>query len=300
MRAAPLRGVVLLASAVLLFACMNATTKYLTASYAVPLVVAVRYIVHLLLMVIILGPRQRQRLYRTRRTGLVVVRALCLVVASLFLGLGLQRMPVAESTAIIFLAPMLVVLVARPVLGETIGALGWIAALLGFAGVLLIVRPGSGLDPLAVAYLLVTVTATVAYLLLSRVLAPTESPVAMLFYVAVAGSICFGASLPWSIGGPVPSGWDVLFFISMGITGGLGHFLFTAAFRYAAASILAPINYLQLVWAGLLGWIVFGHVPNAPTALGMVVVIISGVIIAVKSARSTKAQDPAPIQSQGV
>jgi drug/metabolite transporter (DMT)-like permease len=280
----PLRGVLLLASAVLLFACMDVSTKFLAAHYAIPLIMAVRYIVNLVLMVAVLAPRQGRALFRTQRTGLVIVRGLCLVVASLFLGLALQRMPVAETTAIIFLAPMLVVLVARPLLGETIGFWGWAAVLLGFAGVLLIVRPGSGLDPIGIACLAVTVLVSVAYIVLSRLLSTTETSSAMLFYTALAGSICFGAALPWSIGGPVPSLVEVLLFLGLGITGGLGHFLFTAAFRHAPASLLAPVNYLQLVWAGLLGWLVFGHLPDLPTVLGMAVVTVAGVIVALRSA----------------
>jgi drug/metabolite transporter (DMT)-like permease len=287
---APLRGVLLLIAAVLLFACMDTATKYLAALYAVPLIMAVRYGVNLLLMVVILGPRQGRRLYQTQRTGLVILRASCLVVASLFLGWALQRMPVAETTAIIFLGPMLVVLVARPLLGETLSAVGWIAVLAGFAGVLLIVRPGTGLDLIGVASLSVTVVATVAYNLLSRILARTESTTAMLFFTALAGSIAFATLVPFSLGGPTPTPWQLALLLSLGVIGGLGHFLFTAAFRYAPASLLAPINYLQLVWAGLLGWLVFRHVPDALTLVGMAIVAASGAMVAIRSARRPSPQ----------
>lgn len=282
---APMRGVLLIAAAVFLFACMDTTSKYLSATYAVPLVVAARYIGNLLLMVLILAPSQGSRLYRTRRPGLVLVRALALVVASLFFGYAIQRMPVAETTALIFLGPLLVVLVARPVLGETIGLWGWAAALGGFAGVLLIVRPGSGLDAIGVGLVLMAVAMMVVYYLLSRILAPTESTTAMLFYSAVAGSIAFGVFLPWSIGNTVPSLLDAALFATLGVYGGLGHFMFTAAFQHAPASVLAPVNYLQLVWAGLLGWLTFGHVPDAVTILGMGVVAASGIISAWRSSR---------------
>lgn len=290
--ATPLRGVILLAAAVLLFAMTDVTTKHLTAAYAVPLVVAVRFIVNLLLMLVVLGPGQGRRLYQTTRPWLVVIRALCLVVASLSMGFALQLMPVAESTAIIFLGPILVVLAARPLLGEVIGRTGWIAAILGFAGVMLIVRPGSGLEPLAMVYLSVAVMGMVAYNLLSRVLVRTESPSTLLFYTALVGSICFGAYLPWSIGGPSPSGLDMVLFASMGVTAGTGHFLFTAAFKYAPVSVLAPVNYLQLVWAGLLGWLIFRHVPDPLSIAGMGIVTLSGLIIAFKSSRQPVIRKP--------
>jgi drug/metabolite transporter (DMT)-like permease len=279
----PLQGLLLYMASLLLFACMDTTVKYLATHYNVPLVLAARYIVHLVLMIVILAPRQGTRLVQTRRTGLVLVRAGCLAAGSLFTGLALTRMPVAETTAINFLAPMLVVLAAGPILGERIGVIDWIAALAGFAGVLLIARPGGGLDALGVAYALCTVVMMVAYMLLSRVLVRTEHTTAMLFYTALVGSIVYGVTLPWTLRGDAPSLWEILLFVTVGIYGGLGHFMLTVAFRDAPASLLAPITYVQLVWAGLLGWIVFGHVPNGVAVAGMCVVAASGMLIALKS-----------------
>lgn len=279
------RGILLLGTAVFFFACMDTTTKYLAGHYNVPLIMAIRYLVHCLLMVVILAPSRGKQLVQTRRTGLVVVRAACLAVGSLFYGLALQRMPVAETTAIIFLAPLLVVLIARPFLHEQIGLLGWAATLTGFAGVLLIVRPGGGLDLTGVAWVLCAAVATVVYQLLSRILATTEQTIALLFYVALVGAICFGVFLPWYWEGKAPTFEQLLLFLSIGMMGGIGHFFFTAAYRHTAASTLAPIIYLQLFWATLLGWIVFDHVPNRLTVLGMGVVAASGAIIAFKSRR---------------
>lgn len=281
----PLRGVLLVMLAVLLFACNDVTTKFLVTTHPVPLVAGVRYIIHLLLMVTILGPFRGRQLVTTKRTGLVIVRALCLVAASLFMGFAFQRMPAAESVAIVYIAPLLVVILARPLLGEKIGAIGWIAAATGFGGVLLIVRPGSGLDLVGVAFVLGSVGVTVGYNLLSRVLARTETTLAMLFYSALAGSICFGLAIPWYLTGLAPSLLEIGLFLSLGLTAGFGHFLFTSAFRHAPASLIAPISYMQLIWVGLLGWLVFGQIPDAITALGMAVVAGSGVAIALKSAR---------------
>ena len=290
----PLRGALLFVFGLLLFACMDTTTKYLAERYDVPVIVAVRYMVHCLLMVVLIAPSQGRKLVRTQRTGLVVVRALCLAAASLLVGLALQRMPVAETTAITFLAPILVVLAAGPLLGERIGAVGWAAALGGFAGVLLIVRPGSGLELFGIACALAAVGANVGYQLLSRVLASSERTIALLFYAAVAGSICFGLALPWFWEGRAPGGFELLLFLSTGIYAGLGHFLFTAAYRHANASMLAPMTYIQLVWAGLLGLLVFGHVPDGLSLVGMGVIAASGLAIAVKSRRRPEGEVNVP------
>src|SRR5690606_22277587 len=158
--------------------------------------------------------------------------------------------PVAETTAIVYLSPILVVICARPLLGERIGALGWVSALIGFTGVLLIVRPGGGLDPVGVALALANVSFTVSYYLLSRVLAATESTLSMLFSTALAGTICFGLALPWFWFGRMPDALEVSLFLVLGVTAGLGHYLFTAAYRHADASALAPMTYTHLLWAG--------------------------------------------------
>jgi drug/metabolite transporter (DMT)-like permease len=280
----PLRGVLLVVAATLLFATNDTANKLLVTEYNVPLVVAIRYIVHSILMIAILAPTRGRELVETKRTGLVIVRALCLVVATLFAGLALQRMPVAETTSIIYLSPIIVVLLARPLLGETIGAIGWIAAIAGFAGVLLIVRPGGGLDPLGVGFVLCNVVVTVSYYLLSRVLARTERTLALLFYSALGGAICFGIALPWTLHGEAPTPLQIGLFLSLGVSAGLGHYFFTAAHRFAPSSVLAPVNYLHLVWAGLLGWLVFGHVPELLTIVGMAIVAGAGVMVALRSA----------------
>ena len=289
--AKPLRGALLFITALLLFSCMDTTTKYLASRYEVPAVVAVRYIGNLFLMLALLGPRYGAVMIRAERKGLVLVRSLCLSATSLLVGFALQRMPVAETTAINFLGPMLVVVAAGPMLGEKIGAVGWVAAMLGFAGVILIVRPGSGLDAIGIFCALAAVGANVAYQMLSRVLAASERTITLLFYTALVGAIIFGLALPWFVGGRAPSAFEALLFASLGVYGGLGHYLFTAAYRFAPASLLAPINYFQLLWAALLGWIVFGAIPDAIGLLGMAVIVASGVMIALRSGRLREAPD---------
>jgi len=281
----PLVGVLMVMASVLLFAGNDIITKLLVTSYPVPLVAAMRYITQLVLMLALLLPRMGPRLLKTERTGLVLLRSGCLVVSTLGMGLAFQRMPVPESVSIVFLAPMLVVLVAGPVLGEKVAAASVLAAVAGFAGVLLIVRPGGGLDFLGVIFVLIAVTTSVVYYLLSRVLARTESTLSMLFYTALVGAICFGVTLPWSWSGPAPDLPTVLMFASQGVATGLGHYLFTAAHREATASLLAPVGYMQLLWVGLLSWLVFGHLPDALTIAGMALVTLAGISIAMISAR---------------
>lgn len=270
----------LVVSALFLFACLDTTIKHLSADYPVAMIVWVRYLVHALLMSVVLLPREGLAVLRANRPCLVMVRALCLAAMSLFMGVGLKLLPVAEATALGFLAPMLVVLLARPLLGECIGWLRALAVAAGFGGVLLVARPGGALDPFGVVMVLCAAGCATAYQLLSRVLSHSERTLTMLYYTALAGCVCLAPLLPWVWGGPAPGWREVLLFISLGLYGGIGHWLFTLAYRDAPASLLAPAGYAQLLWAALMGWVVFGHLPDQLALLGMLVIAASGLLVA--------------------
>lgn len=285
--ARPYVGIVLAVAATLLFAGHDVVNKHLLATYDVPLVAAMRYLVHTALMLLLLGPRQGQAMAITNRTILVLVRGLCLVIAALFMGLALQLMPIAETTAIIYLSPIIVVLLARPLLGEEIGGAGWVGVVVGFAGVILIARPGGGLDPLGVLYALCNVVVTVAYYLLSRVLAKSETTLALLFYSAMVGLVCFGLATPWFWFGTVPSTFDLFLFATLGFFAGLGHYCFTAAYRFAPASLLAPMSYTHLLWASILGWVVFAQFPDTMTSFGLGMILLAGILAASRASGGT-------------
>jgi drug/metabolite transporter (DMT)-like permease len=272
-----LRGVALVLAAVFVFACMDATTKHLAMGYNVPVVVAIRYIVNLVLVVAVFAPKHGWALTAINRKGLVWLRAVSLAFASLFAGLALKAMPVAETTAIIYLAPFGVLLLAGPLLGEKVRLSGWLATALGFLGLLLIVRPGAGLSTAGIVFALLCAAVTVIYHSFSRLLAKTESTEALLFYTALAGAVFFATLLPWNWHMAAPGKLDTLLFLAMGAFSLLGHFLFTAAYREAPASLLTPVNYMHLAWAALLGWLVFNHIPDGLSLLGIALVAAAGI-----------------------
>jgi drug/metabolite transporter (DMT)-like permease len=277
------KGVLLITFAVMLFALADVPTKHLTMLYSVSLVVALRYAVNLLLLVGFYAPKQGLALLKTNRTTLVLVRAACLSAASLTMGIALRYMPVGETVAIIYISPIIVMILAIPFLGEKVPLIGWLGAAVGFFGVLLIMRPGAGLNPTGVALALVNAGFAAAYALLSRTLAKTETTPALLFYTALVGVLAFGAALLWNGLGPLPVGIDWLYLLNLGALATIGHVLFTSAYREAPASLLAPVNYMHLVWAGILGWLVFGHMPDALSMLGMGLVAAAGVAVALRS-----------------
>lgn len=283
----PLLGIILIVCAVAVFACVDAMTKHLATNWNVPLVVAARYIVNVLALAAIYAPQHGRALIATNRTGFVMVRALCLSAASLFAGLALTRMPVAETISIVFLAPFVVMILAIPLLGEKVTPIGWLSAITAFGGVLLVANPGNGLDTLGVLFAMACAAVTVGYYLLSRLLAKTESTMAMLFHTALVGAVLFGAYLPWSLKGAMPRGLDLALFVLIGLGATLGHYLFTAAFRVAPASLLAPVNYLHIAFAALVGFLVFGHVPSVTSFIGMGLVIVAGIATALLARRKS-------------
>jgi drug/metabolite transporter (DMT)-like permease len=284
----PLRGFVLIVAATLLFAYNDTTNKLLLEDYNVPMVTALRYIGHCLLMMALVAPFRGKEMVKTVRTGWVFVRAGSLAIGSLLVSLAFQRMPVAETTAIVYLAPVLVVALSGPILSEKVGLNAWIAAAIGFAGVLLIARPGGGLDPWGVIFVLGNVIVSVSYNLLSRVLAKTERTTAMLFYSALVGAIGFGIFLPWTMHGVSPTPFQLLLFFGLGVSAWLGHYCFTQSYRYAPAAFIAPMSYMHLLWAGILGWVIFGHAPEPIALVGMGLVAVAGVVSALRPRRGKR------------
>jgi drug/metabolite transporter (DMT)-like permease len=284
-----LKGILFVVTGVFLFGLGDSLTKYLTERYPIPFVISLRYAINLLLLLAIFAPRHGASLFRTNRTSLVLLRAACLSVASLFTGLALRRMPVGETVAISYLAPIGVMLLSGVILGEKVSLTGWLAAALGFIGVLLIARPGGGLDALGVFFAMIVAAASTAYHLLSRLLARTETTMAMLVYTAAVGMFAFAAFLPWTWPTTFPAPFDLFIILSLGVLATLGHVLLTASYREAPASVLAPVNYSHLAWAGLFGWLFFDHIPGLISLSGIALVAIAGILVAIRSRRDAVA-----------
>lgn len=281
----PLKGVALVIAATLLFATADTLGKHLAMLYAATMILAARYLVNLLLVTLVMWPRHRAALWHTHRTGLVLLRGACLALASISMMVALRLMPVAETVAIIYIAPVLVMLAAGTVLKEQVGALGWISAALGFAGVLLIARPGSGLDPLGVALSLINACLSTGYHLLTRVLSKTETTMALMFHTALVGAVVF-LTLTLSLGTEtLPTAVDAVLMLALGALATAGHLMFTSAYREAPASTLAPVNYMHIAFATLLGWLVFQHLPDALGFTGMGLIAAAGLLAAWRASR---------------
>ncbi|UZE36191.1 DMT family transporter [Pseudomonas sp. B21-059] len=275
----PIKGIALICLAVLLFASHDTLSKYLSAFYPIVMVVWARYVVHTLMMLVVFVPRSGfSAVVRTKRPGLQLLRALCLIGTSLLFTTGLRYIPLAEATAVNFLAPLLVTALSVPFLGERVSRGQWLAVLAGFVGVLIVVRPGGVLFTPAILLPLGSALCFGFYQLLTRKLSGIDSPTTSNFLTGIFNSLIMSALLPffWS----TPSFVHGLFMIGLGTCGMLGHMLLTQAFRHAAPAMLAPFSYGQILFAGLYGYLIFDHAPDRYGLIGIAVICLSGLAVA--------------------
>jgi drug/metabolite transporter (DMT)-like permease len=193
---------------------------------------------------------------------------------------GISIMPLAESTALLFVTPLIVVILASWLLRESVSAGRWIAVVAGFAGALLIARPGGAMTTQGIILMSLATLCYAIYQVQTRQMSVTENTVTMWFYTALVGTVAMTLAAPLYWGGPMPGPLQALAIASLGIYGGTGHLLMTRAFRHAPASALSPFLYAQLIWATLLGWLFYDQLPDLLSVSGMVVIAASSLSIA--------------------
>ena len=273
-------AVLLMLGATLCFAALDATSKHVSKTYPVPMMVWGRYAFHCLMMLVFLAPSMRLRLIATARPVAQVTRALLLTGTTGFSMAGFSMMPLAESTAFLFVTPLVVVILSHLLLKESIGRGHWFAVVAGFCGALLIARPGGALTLQGIVWMSLAAACYAAYQIQTRQLSPTENTLTMLFYTALVGTVAMTLAAPLYWGGPIPNWTDAALIASLGIYGGTGHLMLTRAFRYASASFLSPFLYAQLVWAMALSWTFYDHLPDLLSVIGIAVIAGSSISIA--------------------
>ncbi len=284
-----LRGMLMIMTAVALFAVMDAISKYLTRFYPITNVVWARYFSHTLVVILVLGPRYGLALVRTTRPVAQFIRGLLIATASFSFVAALKYLPIAESSAIAFLAPLLVTVAAVVVLKEKVEFARWVAVLCGFIGVLIIIRPGSGIFAWASLLPLATAFLFAAYQVLTRRLAGLESPYTSIFYSGLVGSLLLAIPLPYTWTTP-HNMMHIALFAAIGIIGVSGHLMLIKAYEHAPASRLAPFSYTQLIWVTAIGYLAFDDFPDFWSLFGIAVLMASGIYIATHQHLSDRSQ----------
>lgn len=273
-----LTGMALLAVAVVLFTAQDTTAKWLLGSgLAVMQVAFVRYAVHLVVTLAAVLPRQGLGVLRSVDPRLQLLRSLSLLGSTSLNFLALSYLPLTTVTAIMFSSPVLVTLLAVPLLREKVGVVQFLAIVLGFVGVLIVVAPWGNELHWAILVSLGACICTSFYYILSRMLA-RESTATQQIWASGIATICLAplAFAQWQV---PANGLVVVLLLLLGVIGGMSHSLVTLAHRMADASVLAPVIYLQMLFASVSGYLVFGQVPGISTLLGAVVIIAGGVLL---------------------
>jgi drug/metabolite transporter (DMT)-like permease len=229
-------------------------------------------------MVTVLGLISVPSLMRTRKPGTQLLRSLLLLGSTACNFLALRHLRLDQTTTIGFLTPLMVALLAGPLLGEWIGWRRAVAIAIGFAGILLAIRPGIAAVHPAVLLSLGSMLCYAVFSLVTRYLAPFDRSEVTLFYSLLAGSVIMAPFALFEWAWPKSTLiWTLL--LSMGFLGGAGHYLFIVAHRFAPASTIAPFLYVSLITHSAAGYLVFGQVPDAWTLAGAAVVILSGLYL---------------------
>lgn len=282
---APLVGIALMCLAVMSFALTDTTAKWLSAHINVLIVVWARYVIHFALSLLVFNPWTVPGLMRTNRPVLQIVRSALLFATTALNFTALQFLQLDQTVSIMFSIPFFVALFAGPLLGERVGLERWLAIIVGFAGILLVVRPGAGgIHPAAILSLVAAATYAL-YSITTRMLARTDASKTTLFYTALVGSVV--ASIPLPFVWETPRDPAVIgAMLGLGAVAGAGHFVLILAHARAPAATLAPYIYTQILSMIGLGWLVFGQVPSLWTLAGAAIVIASGTYLLVRDARA--------------
>ena len=264
--------------AVVLFACNDAAAKYLNTHMHTVQVVWARYMAAFALAIVLLNPTGNPQVMRTRRPWLQLGRSALLLGSTVLNFFALRYLQLDEAVSIIFCTPFIVAALGGPMLGEWIGWRRWTAIVVGFAGILLVTRPGAGGIHPAALLVVVAAICYALYSILTRVLTRSDSDATTNFYSNLVGAAAITVAVPfyWTAQSePIV----IALMCSMGLFSGFGHFLLIRAHRLAPAGVLAPFIYTEIVWMIALGFLVFGDVPNRWTLAGAAVVIVSGLYL---------------------
>ena len=259
-----------------LFITLDTLVKYLLQFYPVAQVLWARFFFHLLLSVAIMRPAYLSGM-RSGRPHLQYARSMLQLLTTTLFFFGIQTVSLAAATAIMFLTPLVVTVLSIPMLGEKVGPRRLAGVFVGFAGALVIVRPGFDTVSVGMLLLLCAALGNAVFQLVTRQVRHYDGANTSLFYTALAGAVVLSAVAPldWR----PPDAFDWLLLVMLGVLGGLGQLCLIRAFRLAPAAVVSPFSYTGLIWATVFGFIVFLEVPDLWTMVGASLIVGSGLYV---------------------
>jgi drug/metabolite transporter (DMT)-like permease len=272
-----LQGIGFAVLAIACFATLDTTTRHISAGFSVLVALWFRYAIQATITTLVVWPGRGRKVLHTQHPRFQLARGFLLFACSLLAFFSLKYMPVGEFTAIALLSPLVITLLAARMLNETIHPLRWLLVAGGFAGTLVIIRPGSSHFDWTVILPLMLVATNAGFQILTSKMTKLEDPITMHFYTGWIGTALATCLLPfvWEVpqDGIV---WAQL--VLMGLLASIGHFLLILAYSRAPAAALTPYMYTQIGFAVLAGWVVFDHLPDQWTFVGMGLVALCGAL----------------------
>lgn len=265
-------------ASIFLFAVMDALVKWLTVSFPVHQIVFFRSAFALVPCLVLAIQAGGLATLRTGRPWAHFARGLVGLVSMWLIFYAYSVMKLADAAAILFSGPLFLTALAGPLLGESVGPRRWAAVLVGFAGVLVIIQPGSDtIGPGALAALSAAGLYALAMVMVRR-LGATEGAVAITFYFSVFGTAA-GAILLGTQGWTAPTAGQFASLAAVGLIGGIAQIFMSQAFRLAEAGIISPLKYSSMIWVVLFGYLLWGELPALHVVIGVSIVIASGLYI---------------------
>lgn len=277
-------GIAVMCAGIFCLVVNDAFAKRLTEDYAALEIMFMRALIATPMVAAAALAFGGRRALATRHLRVHALRGLMLVGGTWCFFLGLGYLPLAEATSLVFAAPIFITALSVPLLGERVGWRRWLAVLAGFAGVLIIVRPGAAAFQPASLLPVGTALFYALVMLSARWIGRAEGVWPTMFYV-VAFPLVFSGLAVWTVW-RAPEAGHLPLFLGMAVFGTLGLTLISQAFRMAPAAIVAPFDYTALVWASLFGWLVWGELPGLWTYGGAAVIILSGIYIVIRETRA--------------
>jgi drug/metabolite transporter (DMT)-like permease len=273
----PFRGIALIIASTLFLGSSDAMAKYLSLSLPAIEITWIRFLTFALMFVPAMLTTT-PNIFQATRPGLQVWRGVALLSSSLFFITGLRFLPIAEASATGFVAPIFVTALSIMVLGEKVGVRRWVATVVGLCGVMVIIRPGSNAFHPAAMFPVISALGWACTLIITRMISGKDRAITTMAYSSLVGLAILTVLVPfvWV----APNWREVGLGLCIGVASTVGQGIVVMAFRYADASVLAPFSYIQLVWVSILGFLVFGEVPDLWTLVGAVIIIGSGLYTA--------------------
>jgi drug/metabolite transporter (DMT)-like permease len=270
-----LAGIALVIAALACFATLDTTTKHISTSVPLLMALWIRYAFQAVVTTAIVLPTRGWSVLRTAHPKFQLLRGGLLLLTSVFAFFSLKYMPVGEFTAIVMITPLVITLLASTSLGEKVSPLRWALVIGGFAGTLVIIRPGHGAFDAVTLLPLGLVVCNSWFQVLTSKLVRTEDPVTMQLYTGWSGTLIASIALPF-VWAPLAS-WSLWGWLAvMGLMATVGHFMLILAYQRAPAATLTPYLYAQIGFAMLGGWIVFSHIPDGWSLVGMAMITVCG------------------------